>query len=483
LSTSERKKIINSPQEFRREVERSIGDAEDAATIARRLINPPYLVAKHVAADEVATTELVQKFCDEYAPYKRIQEVLSSILIRPVRGERWVLYDPDTHRMTPCNENILKADFNRKEDYLRNSRNVLLTYNPKNPNRLYKTEGMDLFNIYQPPFWKKENFYKGTAIPFIAEVPDLYKRFLNHLCNENQESVDFILDWLAISLQSRNKTYLCTIGDMGIGKGILAKIMFAIHGKPNCTNIAFKSISKQFNSTFYGKTLIYLDEVNKVSSEQNDMLKKQNDDEIEIEKKNVDSEVVENYSNIYISSNHLDSLRIEPGDRRYSIVSLTDKRLEHVFNETEINALTEDKTLVENFAYYLYHRPYNRKNITFAFKSSRALEIMNATALDWEKWFIDEFCKDNEGSTIKAKDIVEFARGEFTKSNITISALESLASRFSGIFKITKRSAYKEINVAGNIVMSKDEKRVFCVEINKLDKQAKYDIIETEDKN
>jgi hypothetical protein len=213
------------------------------------------------------------------------------------------------------------------------------------------------------------------------------------------------------------------------------------------------------------------------------MLKKQNDDEIEIEKKNVDSEVVENYSNIYISSNHLDSLRIEPGDRRYSIVSLTDKRLEHVFNETEINALTEDKTLVENFAYYLYHRPYNRKNITFAFKSSRALEIMNATALDWEKWFIDEFCKDNEGSTIKAKDIVEFARGEFTKSNITISALESLASRFSGIFKITKRSAYKEINVAGNIVMSKDEKRVFCVEINKLDKQAKYDIIETEDKN
>jgi hypothetical protein len=231
---------------------------------------------------------------------------------------------------------------------------------------------------------------------------------------------------------------------------------------------------------FYGKTFIYLDEVNKVTSEQADKLKKQNDDQIEIERKNVDAEVLENYSNICISSNHLNSLRLEPKDRRHSIVALTGVRLENVMADEDINRLTEDKELVSRFARYLYYRKYNPKNITFAFKSSRALEIMNATAQDWEKWFMDEFCKDNAGHTMKAKDVIEYARDNFRKATITISSLVGLSERFSGIFRVVKTDKYSNIDMTGVVKASSDSKRVFCVEINKLKEQAKYDIIEEE---
>lgn len=476
---AEKKRILSSHLDFRREVERSVGDAEDVDYIARKLCGTSYIVSKNVAETPEQIMALTRKFCEEYAPYHRIQQTLQYKLIRPVSGEGWFLYNEDTHAMIKSSEAILKADFNRKEDYLRNSVNVILTYNPRKSNKLYEEDGNTYFNSYQPPFWKRDLHFKQTPVQR-SEMPELYTRFFNHLCGENSDSLNFLLDWIAISLQSRNRTFLCTIGEQGIGKGVLSKIISALHGSSNSTNVSFSTITKQFNGLFYGKTFIYLDEVNKVTSEQADKLKKQNDDQIEIERKNVESEVFENYSNICISSNHLNSIHIEPGDRRYSILSLTNKRLETIFTKDEMESMYDNKELLSQLAGALFYRKYDKKNESYAFKSSRALEIMNATAQDWEKWFIDEFCKDYEGEVIKAKDTIEYARDNFRKANISVSTLTGLSKKFDGIFKVLKTDSYKLIDMTGETRKTTDNKRVFCIQINPIAKQVKYDILEDE---
>lgn len=475
-------KFINTFIELRGTVESLISQSYDVKMICEILLSKAnYIVGQSVAQTDEQLMALCVQICSEYAPYAYIQNILRNDLIIPKNRKQWFLYSPSTNKRTKIDRSYLDLVFANKKDYMRNARYAIVVYEPHNRRALSGETEKLKFNNYQPPFWKEDLILnKVTDVPVVDAPPQIYIDFLNHLTDNDELSVQFTLDWLAISLRERNRTYLCTIGDQGIGKGVLGAIMKELHGRDNYVQLEFnRAMDARFNAAMGEKTLIYLDEVNKVTSAQNDKLKMQSNDEIEIEYKGVDSETQENWANVYISSNHINSLRLEPGDRRHSIINMVKGvRIDHIWSQEQINALV-DKDNIEQFARYLWHRKFNRANIATAFKSKVALEIQESTTADWEKWFLDEYCKENSGKTVAYMNVVQDVREKFgAKLNMNRNNIISLSKRFPGVFVLSKSNTY-----VGSVEANKRLKdaRVNCVKILPIDKQLNYDIITEED--
>jgi hypothetical protein len=126
-------------------------------------------------------------------------------------------------------------------------------------------------------------------------------------------------------------------------------------------------------------------------------------------------------------------------------------------------------------------REYNYKYVSYPFRSDQTLKILQSSTLDWENYFLDEFCKDFADECISVKSIIEHLKHNFQKSFITQNTLESLSEKFPGIFSIKKRVDYKELeykesNGKENLIKPKGiEKRVYAINIEKLEKQLKID--------
>lgn len=486
---SDKKKTISTFIHLQNEVERLIGDAHDADFIYNLLASKAYSIDETVALNHTDLRAKVNKYCSEYAPYERIQRIKANKLIMPINKRSWFIWDEDAYRVYKTDKETITKDFNKKQDYLRNSEHVSVVYLPKHKYGLMDYQGDRVFNNYKAPLWLEDTLRYNKPLPVVTQIPDLYRKFIFHLVNKDEASYEYVLDWLAISLQSRNLTYLTTIGRSGIGKGFLGRIIDALHGKQNSVMAEFSQINSQFTSLFNEKTFIYLNEVNKVSAKEYALLKMQNEEERKSEQKGVDAETVENFANIYISSNNMDAIKLDADDRRFSIVNLTETKLQEALTQAEIVALAPKRDeMFPHFAelgYYLMQRQYDRKWAVEVFKSEQTIRIKDAAAYDWEKWIIEDFCKDYAGRTITCRAVAEYASTIFKKVIITEKSLRLLAEKFPGVFKVSKTEDYEETAMVGNkpgfkISENTNGKRLSCIKINKLNEQENHEVREVE---
>jgi energy-coupling factor transporter ATP-binding protein EcfA2 len=479
---SKRAKEIDSPSEFQREVETLIRLTYDAETIKRIMNNPrQYLISRDIADGSAQIGALVDAYIRSFPNYGIIRGIVENMLIRPTNRTDCFIFDVEKEITEVKDYSFLSELITDKNALLRNQKNIKVIYDPNLNMGPLKQDGQEVFNNYKAPKWKDDLRKGRVTLEPISELPPEYSKFFQHLCDGDTESINYVLDWIAISLQTRNLTFLCLIGSQGIGKGVLCKIISALHGQRNSGNVLFESISKQFNAFMADKTFLLLDEVSQISREQNNKLKKQNDDVMEIEQKNKNSQTdIKNFINVAIASNHLDALRIEANDRRLSLPTLTEARLETILSIPQMKALYENEENLTKFAHYLLQRKYNPDYISYSFKSKQFARILNASTFDWEKWFIDEFCKEYAGRTISCRSAIEYANTKFRKANITTAKLTDLCGRFTGIYELIKTSEYEEFIGDGSLADSKGDKRVHSITIKDLTKQKNYELIEKE---
>lgn len=486
---SEKKKVISTPTHLRNEVEKLIGDAMDVKDIYNYLASSSYSVSPEAALNPTELRSKVEDTCKQYEPYEVIQLIRRNNLIMPLNRRSWFIWNEEDYRVHPVDKEVIVKYFNKKQDYLRNSKSIPVAYVPKQKYGLVEFNGNLVFNNYKPPQWLEHFFRHNKPIPVVTEVPELYHRFLMHLCDNDEASYNYVLDWLAISLQRRNQCYLTTVGHAGIGKGFLSKIIRALHGWNHFVEVPFSEIGSKFTNIFNEKTAIYLNEVSKMTLQEYSLLKQANDDTRKNEMKGVDAETVLNFSNIYISSNNMDAIRSDSDDRRLSIINLTSTKLERVFSQEDIHKLApgmnESFTWLNEFGYYLMQRPYNPIHLTEKFESEQTKRIKDAAAYDWEKWIIDDFCKDFAGRTITCRAVSEYASTIFKKTIITEKSLKGLSEKFKGVFKVVKTELYEETAMVGNkpgfkISENENNKRLSCIRINKLKDQTNHEVREVE---
>lgn len=262
--------------------------------------------------------------------------------------------------------------------------------------------GIYIYNTYRPPAWREDSYYRGAAIAHVKTLPALYAEFFEHLTAGAVESREYLLDWLATSLQGRNFTILTALGTEGIGKGTLGEIMKLMHGDSNFSEASDNIFKKQFNGKLEAKTLVYVDEIDLKTKESQDRIKAVVNEYIEIEKKGIDSVTVRNHASFYISSNELDAIKLSATDRRYSVIELTDTPLKETPLIARVLELVDPANVAE-LGRYLYRRRVTH-NMLSPFRSRRFDEAKVAGLQDWEVWLLDEFVPKFAGGTPSLSD-------------------------------------------------------------------------------
>ena len=309
-------------------------------------------------------------------------------------------------------------------------------YDPFKRERVY--EGDDLisyFNNYEPPTWMVDEYGQYKEVERVDKMPELFHRFFTHLSNGKESEYNYIIKWLANSIQDRNFCVLTAIGAPGIGKGVLGNIMLGLVGLSNFTKTDNKLISKDFNAQIRNKRLVFCDEINIKKTNHMNKFKDLVNDKIEIEGKGKDAKLDDNHASIYIASNNLDSLYIPENDRRFSVVELTNNRLDSKFTVKEIEQLCDLKN-IEEFAKYLYHYEVDQAEMLKVHRSQRLEDIKLSTLSDAQEWFLEDYAVEKKGQIIDLS-IVQDAFREKEFKALSRSELTRLQERFSSIFKIT----------------------------------------------
>lgn len=393
--------------------------------------------------DDMLLDEVICKTCDDYPDYERIQFFMHSKVVIDKDGNenKYYLVNHLAKKIETIDKNVLSQIIHPKLRWDSRRYTCTFVYNPYIPFIVRKVEGEWNYNTYEPPKWQRDVFYSqgSLSVPYRKELPSLYKTFFNHLVDGHVDSFNYIVSWLANMIQGRNYCILTTIGNQGIGKGLLGDIMKNLVGEHNYHYTGKRLLEKDFNAAVSNKRLVYIDEVSVNSVDQENKLKALINDHIEVEKKGIDSYYSKNYSSYYFSSNNKNALRIPADDRRFSIIELTNTKLINIMPKESISKLLdEDNT--KDLAEYLSHYKIDHQKMMEVFKTNRTEMLRSYTLNIWQEWFIEEYCLDKSGKTIPIREVSADVEHEFgSKTRPSRRALESLYDIYPNKFKLVNK--------------------------------------------
>jgi hypothetical protein len=401
------------------------------------------VVSSDFIADD-ALHELVEDVIADYPNFDLMQAIVSNKLVidKDSRGDTVYIVDPLKGVITSVFKSRLSELFT-KPDFASTTYTAEFIYNPYEFKILYKKGILWYFNEYQPSFWMHDYFYSGGDIPIkvVKELPEIYKDFLNHLVDNDQKSFNYILDWVANAIKKRNYTILTTIGNQGIGKGVLGDIIKMLVGDANFSLTDNKLVQKDFNAQLKNKRIIYLDEILIKTSSELNKFKSLINDTVEVEAKGVDAITTQNYASIYTSSNDMDAINLPGDDRRFSIVNLTDKKLKDNFNHKIEDLLIESN--IEKLGQYLWHRDVDERKMLDVFISERTATIREATLNTWQDYMITEYVYKHAGKMIPLQDVCDDIKNDLDDFNFRIgrAALTKLCNKYPEKFSIIRPAA------------------------------------------
>lgn len=385
--------------------------------------------------------EVVKEVVDNYKNYDLIQTIVRSELVCDFKsGERGniIVVDSENRNIFEMQRPRLLELFDNKFDIKSQISTCRFEYMPYACFLIGKPEnGIKTYNTYKPPVWQENYFYSHglSKIPN-SPLPKLYSKFFKHLVDNKQDSYDYLLKWMSNGIKSRNYCILTTIGNQGIGKGVLGTIMMELFGASNYHSGTDRMFKGTFNSQIEGKRFIYCDEISIKDKEEEDKVKLIVNDFIEIEQKGADVKYIKNYANFYLSSNSMDAISLTADDRRFSILDLTSTRLVDVMSSEEILQLFEPKN-IEQLAHFLWNMEVSSEEMKKVFKSNRTEEVRDSTLKEWEEWWIYKYCAENKNKTLNIWEAGEAVKEQFGfNTRIGRSRFNNLSGRYPDVFKV-----------------------------------------------
>lgn len=207
------------------------------------------------------------------------------------------------------------------------------TYALKTPGVLRVYDRIDMIDPPGSEPAEVLNLWRGFAITpkpgKWARIKDLIE---NTIASGDQILAAFILDWIARGLQTpleRAGTALCLVGSQGTGKSTVGEILRRIYGlRYSLHASADNDLVGQFNDRLENRLLFVGDEATfgndpKIKGKIKALV---TEAALRIEGKYQSAREVRNRLKIILTSNELAALPIEPGDRRSTIVRVSDNR-------------------------------------------------------------------------------------------------------------------------------------------------------------
>lgn len=277
---------------------------------------------------------------------------------------------------------------------------AVIEFNPYRPEQIYMGDydGQDCthLNTYRKPDWQIGKKLSDIEAKTYSKLPPIIDDFFTHLFPDNH-CKEFVYDWLHYALSSRCETYLVMNGAKGAGKNVLSNILCgSLVGKGN-HKIAHKGALDQFNVILAECRMIVFDEFKIVDDEAINTLKRFANADQMIERKSIDvGKTEKTYNSYIICNNAVTDMKIEWDDRRFSVMDITEKKLEDVWSAEKIKALIAvcENPLSEEmrlFGYWLlYRKPVVMESEFTMYKGNHFYKLCYTSFPEWAKMIIDE---------------------------------------------------------------------------------------------
>ncbi len=255
-----------------------------------------------------------------------------------------------------------------------------------------------LFNAWRP------TEYMENAKP-VASVPTTIDKILKHI-TVDKITYDRFLNWLAFIYQRRTKSGTAWIlhGCPGTGKGVFFnKVLAPIFGREYCVTKLMGDLRSNFNG--YMETAIFLnvDETRSIAVG-TDAIRVMGavknwitEPVMSIEAKQQNQRMSKSFINFIFTTNDLDSLPIEAGDRRFNVAPRQETPIELSTQEVEEFLPLE----LQAFAGFLLQYEVDAADVRSTLSNEAKEDLRRATLTS-----IDEFC-----SAVRTGDIAYFADG------------------------------------------------------------------------
>lgn len=309
-----------------------------------------------------------------------------------------IFYDKQSKKITDLDYNAYKMVMDPQ--FQIKPLPAMVEFNPYYPGQMYLGSYLGrectVINTYIKPDWQLGRQITEKEIEDFSYLAPIIDEFFTHLFP--QESCrEFVYDWLHYAVALRCETFLVMNGAKGVGKNVLSNnICASLLGKNN-HKIAHKGALEQFNSILTDCRMIVFDEFKMADDESINTLKRYANAEQMIENKGLDVGKTQTTFNSYIICNNaLTDLKIEWDDRRFSVVDITNKKLEDVWSTEKIKLfldIVNDPTSEEmvGFGYWLlYRKPTVMKGPFGVWKGDHFYKLCYTSMPEWAKMIIDE---------------------------------------------------------------------------------------------
>lgn len=150
---------------------------------------------------------------------------------------------------------------------------------------------------------------------------------------------DYFVNWLAYSLQNRDKprTAIVSYGVQGTGKGVIFEyIIKKAYGEAYTTLLDNNALESRFNGELEGNLFVLANEITLAKkTTANEKLKMLvTDENIRAEEKNLKARIVKNYNTVWITSNHTNPIQIQVSDRRFTVIKTSNTKLNEAVKKT-----------------------------------------------------------------------------------------------------------------------------------------------------
>lgn len=349
-----------------------------------------------VMANTVDVTQLGLEDIEAEDPTSYIQSLVPTINISKNAKDPVILLDPhrDHRPALEINPEMYMAMVGRDFQTMISDPSILkvfATFDPYNLRSLFVKESKKgslktwHVNYYVAPRWRfvdAEPAYEGFIKKLIDHlIPDPYER-------------EYVLDWLHYAIVFRNDTVLCLIGPRGTGKGILLKdILSQLIGEDYREIVNQEILTDKFNGAFKNRRYIFFDEVNVSGERELNKFKAFCNSTIVVEEKGQDSETIDNFTSLGLSSNDKKDFRAEPQERRFSVPEVAAEPLLTVATEQEIEdfvrriADPESKELAAFGNFLIQRKPKNTSRQPL--KGRHFFNLCRLSMPEWKSYIIE----------------------------------------------------------------------------------------------
>ncbi len=259
------------------------------------------------------------------------------------------------------------------------------------------------------------NDFPIKSIPLDKDTDTSLLHFhLKTLLKEDEIDYDWFLNWLAHIVQfPHKKTEVAVVlydKQFGTGKSMIAEefLKKIIGIKKMIVTCRTDKVFGKFTNT-QGKLLCVLNEASgKETFELNEVIKESiTGKTIEMEKKGIDSIQITDYLNYIITTNNLNCIKLEEGDRRFMVFNTSSKMKGDVEYFNNLASALNDDVIMRKFYEELMNRDLSKFNPSRDRQNNKIMDIMKEHNVDVILEFINYWKQEaddiNECSMIKSK--------------------------------------------------------------------------------